>query len=232
MSQLELLVSGIIRGAETKFIINIPREIRVVIIAFYPNYIEFEENTINLTAKEMEMITSWFIDVFDLSNKKVKIESKLLYDYVRDGTNSKAFHEKCDGNVNTFTIVESTFGHIFGGFTSKELQKKAWVKNKDQKAFLCLIRSCFENKSPALYKIRKQNVIDAYYHGGWGPTFGRDLRIMSKRGESSACHEYTYYGNDGDLIGNTLCGGIQFNPKNEKYGFDIKEMNTFTIIFS
>ena len=38
----------------------------------------------------------------------------------------------------------------------------------------------------------------------------------------------SYFGDD-DLIGNTLCGGFEFDPTDQEYKFMITEMNTFTI---
>ena len=42
----------------------------------------------------------------------------------RDGFKSTDFHTKCNGIANTFTVIKTTSGNIFGGFT-----EKAWNSN-------------------------------------------------------------------------------------------------------
>jgi hypothetical protein len=49
----------------------------------------------------------------DFSNKVWK----LLYRGSRDGFGASKFHEKCDNESNTLTLIETTKGFIFGGFT-------------------------------------------------------------------------------------------------------------------
>ena len=45
-----------------------------------------------------------------------KIE--LLYRGTRDGMNSFAFHQKCDGQGPTISLYENDKGNIFGGYSS------------------------------------------------------------------------------------------------------------------
>lgn len=42
----------------------------------------------------------------------------LLYQGSRDGFRASNFHSHCDNKPNTLTIVQSTSGNIFGGFTN------------------------------------------------------------------------------------------------------------------
>ena len=70
---------------------------------FYPKHIEFEGNTMNLTMEEKEMITSWFIDIFELKHKSSKVlSSELLYIYGENNEKGEDWHAKCDGHINTF----------------------------------------------------------------------------------------------------------------------------------
>eukprot|EP00733_Pompholyxophrys_punicea_P002281 Pompholyxophrys_punicea_v1_NODE_1652_length_605_cov_2.974545.p1 type:complete len:158 gc:universal NODE_1652_length_605_cov_2.974545:83-556(+) len=41
----------------------------------------------------------------------------LLYRGTRDGFEGSAFHSKCDGHVNTLTLVRTTDNDVHGGFT-------------------------------------------------------------------------------------------------------------------
>ena len=55
----------------------------------------------------------------------------LLYQGSRDGFKASNFHSRCDNKPDTLTIVKSTSGNIFGGFTSVEWKPKAsWQYDK------------------------------------------------------------------------------------------------------
>jgi hypothetical protein len=55
---------------------------------------------------------------FELSfNEFAGKSSALLYRGSRDGFTRSAFHGKCEKHSNTVTIIETTKGYIFGGFT-------------------------------------------------------------------------------------------------------------------
>ena len=58
-------------------------------------------------------------DLFELLQKKELNGKKLslLYRGSRDGFEASDFHSHCGGKPNTFTIVRSKSGNIFGGFT-------------------------------------------------------------------------------------------------------------------
>ena len=44
----------------------------------------------------------------------------LLYQGTRDGFLASNFHSHCDNKPNTLTIVKSTNGNVFGGYTSAQ----------------------------------------------------------------------------------------------------------------
>ena len=44
----------------------------------------------------------------------------LIYQASRDGFREFDFHSKVDGIVNTLTVIKTTNGNIFGGFTSAD----------------------------------------------------------------------------------------------------------------
>ena len=62
-------------------------------------------------------------------------------------------------------MIETEFnGHIFGCFTSGPIPDYGNHYVKDDKAFLCVIRSCFEDKKPVLCRIKEDATYKAYYH--------------------------------------------------------------------
>jgi len=69
-------------------------------------------NSAMITAKEKKQLLNWIVD-----KKANKFE--LLFKGSRDGFDSQKFHQKCDGQGPTITIVKSDYqDHIFGGYTS------------------------------------------------------------------------------------------------------------------
>jgi len=64
-----------------------------------------------------------------------KVKGELIYRGSRDGFSAREFHSKCDGKANTLTIIKSTNGNIFGGFTTEAWSSsESWVK--DTRAFV------------------------------------------------------------------------------------------------
>ena len=227
----DLIVSGYIRKLQGKFEIDIPKDIWLIVIMFYPNCIDFEGNTMNLSLREKCMITEWFMDIFEIKDEKSILSSKLLYDCNRDGKSGQDFRDKCIETINTFSIVQTTFnGHIFGCFVSQPFyeQEISHFIN-DEKAFLCVIRSCFDDKAPEIFRVKEATCFSAYYNSkSWGPAFGsRDLTLFGDKQTCDVNHEATYF--NGPLCGNVLCGGDIFQSENKFFTFYIEKMNTFTI---
>ena len=57
-------------------------------------------------------------DEFIHIDLKIK-EMKLVYRGSRDGFGAVDFHSKCDETPNNITLIKSSTGQIFGGFTTK-----------------------------------------------------------------------------------------------------------------
>ena len=242
MSSTELAVSGYIRELQNSLNMQIPSDIWLIIIMFHPKYIEFPGNTMNLTMDEKKMITSWFMDIFTLKHETA-LSSELLYssNYTENQNAANEWHESCDGNINTFSIIETEHnGHIFGCFLSKKLvhNTKSAVSIRygetkyiiDDKAFLCVIRSRFKDKEtdpgPDIFRVQRSAF--AYYNAeSWGPAFGSSDLTLMYFGKNNCNHQRTFF--DTKLRGNRLCGGDKYDEKNIEREYDIKDMNTFTI---
>eukprot|EP01084_Bolivina_argentea_P199646 341587_1 len=226
-----LTVSGYMRALQNTLGITIPTDVILVIIMFYPICIEFEERTINLTLNEKQIITSWFIDIFNLHDRSYTFTAKLLYRYNKDGKKGTDFHTQCDSNKNQFSIIETGFhGHIFGCFISPFTQNDGMGKYRsDDKAFLCVIRSSYDNKGPEIFKIKEDKIQYAYFDvPNWGPAFAANDLTLFKNGTNNCNHSYSYFEN---ISGNILCGNAfkRYYSKNKLYSFEINDMNTFSI---
>ena len=93
----------------------------------------------------------------------------LLYRGSRDGFRASDFHSRCDYKPNTLTIVKSTNGNIFGGFTSAQW-KSIDSFEKDNSAFIfSLINQ--ENKS-LLFEQTSNGKSSIGLFREYGPLFG------------------------------------------------------------
>jgi len=101
-------------------------------------FAKMSKNILNGIIKKEEdknLIFSWIN-----KNNIGKVSAKLLYSAEIDGDNAYNFHNLCDNQSPTLTIVESTDGKIFGGYTQEigveivlnRIQKHSfflWIKN-------------------------------------------------------------------------------------------------------
>ena len=101
-------------------------------------------------------------------------EFKLLYQGTRDGFDSSNFHSKCDNIPNTLTIIKSTNGNIFGGYTDQAWDSSGQYKT-DPNAFLFSLINKY-NK-PTIMKIKDPQYSICCYNG-YGPIFGDGFDLM------------------------------------------------------
>ena len=99
----------------------------------------------------------------------------LLYQGSRHGFRSADFHFRCDNKPNTLTIVKSTGGNIFGGFTTVE-----WKSNEswkcDKSAFIFSLVNK-ENKT-LLFEQASNNNDSIGLYVNFGPMFGAGNDIL------------------------------------------------------
>jgi len=95
----------------------------------------------------------------------------LLFDTSKDGSAASTFHNRCDGEGATVTIIETTLGVLFGGYTDQSWSSSAgWVTDTD--AFVFRLRP-----SPEKFKVSSStNAI--YRHSSYGPRFGNTAIII------------------------------------------------------
>jgi hypothetical protein len=154
---------------------------------------------------------------------------KLIYRASRDGFTEQNFHGKCDGSANTLTIIKSTNGNIFGGFT-----EKAWDSTSeyliDSKAFIFSL----VNKENKTFKVMCKNGASAIYCGSaFGPIFGRcnDIFISSGSNANQTSHSnfgHTYKHADYQN-GTTKANSILAGSRNLKSKYLFEQTNFFNI---
>ena len=128
---------------------------------------------------------------FDLNSKW-----KQLFGATRDGFSAADFHSKCDGKSNTLTIIKSTNGNVFGGFTTKPWSQIGNYVNDPEAFIFSLINS---KKTPMKFDCKSPEYA-IYCISTHGPTFGggHDIHICnnSNTTQSSYSNLYHSYKND------------------------------------
>ena len=112
-------------------------------------------------------------DDFDLIKyfiNKGNIKLSLIYKATIDSDFSNKFHEKCDNNSPTITLIKTDNGLRFGGYTTQTWNNNEECK-QDEEAFL------FSMDLRKKYEIQKGVECAIYCGGEYGPTFGEGFDL-------------------------------------------------------
>ena len=121
--------------------------------------------SINIDSHILKIYDIILIEKGVLKNLKKKINKfTLLFRASKDGYRSSNFHSKCDGKNNTVTVVETTTGRRFGGFTDAQWDQSGNYK-QGSNGFL------FSLDFNEIY-YNKDNNNNIYCYSSYGPTFG------------------------------------------------------------
>ena len=134
-------------------------------------------------------------DLVELCRLSAK-QFKLLYRASRDGFQTSNFHAKCDNQPRTLTIIKTTEGYIFGGYT-----EVAWDSTNNWKVDPnALIFSLVNVRStPLLIPVKVGNKHSIYCHASYGPTFGGGHEIYISNNSNTANTSYSNFGHSYDL---------------------------------
>lgn len=114
---------------------------------------------------EFDLLQSW------IGSQKISL--KLLYNGKINGFSSQIFHQRCDHQGPTLTLIKSHLERRFGGFTYENWNGHGNYKN-DQRAFLFSLNH--------RQKFESQNYDHIICNPNYGPTFGigHDLYIANE----------------------------------------------------
>jgi len=102
-----------------------------------------------------------------------------IYRASRDGFQAFNFHSKCDYYSGTLTLIKSSNGNVFGGFTTANWNSGSYAT--DSNAFLFSLINQFND--PVKLNIKSDMIQYAIYaYPSYGPTFGtgHDLHIADQ----------------------------------------------------
>ena len=144
-----------------------------------------ENNFFPWTAGRIELRWS---EVGFISQELKQVSKKIgatLYVASKDGQSSSNFHNKCNGQGATVTIVLTTTGNIFGGYAAASWSSSNAYYSAEN-SFLFRLRP-----STRHYNLKKSYIKYAMYrHSSYGPTFGHghDLYIVSNALSSTSSY--------------------------------------------
>lgn len=121
--------------------------------------------------------------------KKIK-KFKLLFRASRDGYDAQNFHDKCNGKGNTLTLVKTTTGRRFGGFTDAQWnQSGSYISGSYGFIFSLDNKEIFYNNNSSYSIIGNSS---------YGPYFGNDF-YLSNNCDTNDSNESlgNYYYNNG-----------------------------------
>ena len=113
----------------------------------------------NLTIKQYNTLKNWILSIND-QNKDCNFE--ILFD---SNDSSKDFHELCDNQTNTLTLIETKNNFKFGGFT-----ECAWSSNKEEKKDDNSFLFSLDKNKKYIKKDKEKSSI--YCNPDYGPFFG------------------------------------------------------------
>ena len=142
--------------------------------------------------------------------------SKLLWRGSRDGFTAKAFHKRCDNQGATLTVIESTEGWIFGGYSPSAWQSPSSLElSNSEGSFLFTLKDP-HGTPPTQYMCTRDSVVCSC--ASHGPMFGKDLVVRFAL--KSETNFPTYY-KDTTGFGNATFTGDKT--------FEVKEIEVYSV---
>ena len=149
---------------------------------------------------------------------------ELLYRGSRDGTTSKAFHEKCDHKGPTICLYKNQKEYIFGGFASI-----SWTSDGNtheaKNSFIFTLTN-IHGTEPT--KFTNKDSSNVNHHSSRGPCFGNynDIQVYEDYSLSDCCSTFPCNYKDSLGKGKSIFTG-DYNNDNNK--FKISEIEVFKI---
>ena len=193
-----------------------------------------KKNNIILNKIDSKIITK--IEELEFLEKRLKnneilmkknIIYKLLYRATRDGNDTQIFHKKCDNIMGTLSIIKTTKGMRFGGYTEKK-----WCNTIDNITFykdykgICF---CFSLDLFRIYDFNgnSSRSIGCYY--GYGPYFLDDkMNFFYLYNSSNLWFGSTSYTTKGTSFGKFV---EDYEINNGLKEFSVIELEVFQILF-
>jgi hypothetical protein len=149
----------------------------------------------------------------------------LLYRGTVHGFRSSDFHQHCDGHANTITLILTTKGFIFGGFTPAEWDSTngSWKADNSRNSFLFTVKNPRNSDGQKFAVSNPSHAI--YCNSACGPRFGHGCDMCVANECNANTSSYTNLGsgyvNNTGIAGNQVFTGEQ--------SFTVQEIEVFSI---
>ena len=172
--------------------------------------------------------------------------SRLLYRSSRDGATPAAFHGLCDGQGATVTVMVSSSGHTFGGYT-----EVSWSSPTEAKCVTASDSCLFSivnphGDAPTRFPLSSKPHLEAMWHSRvCGPVFGAGHDMCVGGDDSSPASVFgsradltyirnplsTYKDESGRNRGSTTFTDTTPRPGYAKYGmFKLSEIEVWAVV--
>jgi len=158
--------------------------------------------------------------------KDKNIIFKLLYRSSRDGSNTQTFHNKCDNIMGTLSIIKTTKGMRFGGYTEQYWNggSKGTYKKDDKNICFCFSLDLFK-----IYNFNDNSNSSIYCYYDWGPSFySNESNIFYVCNNNGSLIGYTYYQTKHNSFGKF---DYDYEINNCQSNFSVVELEVFQILF-
>jgi hypothetical protein len=133
------------------------------------------------------------------------------------------FHDKCDDKSNTVTIILTTEGFLFGGFTPIAWDSgNSYKTDGSQKSFTFSVKNPHNIEGKIFSVKNPERAI--YCHSSLGPIFSNyAIKITNdcNMNPNSYTNLSNSYANDTGIAGNQFCTGSSY--------FTVKEIEAFAV---
>ncbi|GET03215.1 carbohydrate-binding module family 13 protein [Rhizophagus clarus] len=146
-----------------------------------------------ITIKHGELISKW-IEKLNITDKmKNSYEFKLILRGSRDGFSSRTFHEICDNQTHTISIIKvKDSNEIFGGY-NPIIWKSDFSFGTTLNSFIFSFKDKYNLDKHILSRVKRAEVA-IYNDPDRGPSFGRDLILYgSSFYDKSTCRYSACY---------------------------------------
>ena len=143
----------------------------------------------------------------------------LLYRSTRDGTMNEDFYSKCGNKGCTVTIIETTDGHVIGGYSDVPWARAGRFFKRSNKAFLF----CLSGESPFKMELKGSHNNKAVYHSFTeGPSFGSYQELHTQGSNINWCK--------GSYQDNAYESNPSWPLEKGRCRYKIKKMEVFQVV--